>query len=148
MNMCVYVLNFYCLAAPLQLFPLVLDLLSGAGVSCARYALITAYNSHQISPTWPELDRPDRCLTASATGRRGPVKLSRSCCASIFSRDALRSSHIRFPNAGNCSAPSKICNFCVSACSQMYLKRKKIVSNLGDPQTDIYFCTSCWEPLK
>lgn len=57
--MCVCVLNFYCLAAPLQLFPLVLDLLSGAGVSCARYELITAYNSHQISPTCPSwIDPP------------------------------------------------------------------------------------------
>lgn len=116
----VLVLNFYCLAAALQLFPLILDLLSGAGVSCARCTLIAAYNSHQIRLTcsgWMDLPLfNDECH-----GTSGTSKCSRSFRAFIFSQ----SSHISFPNAENHSAPSKMCNFSVSACSQMDLQGRK-----------------------
>lgn len=64
----VRVLHFYCLAAALQLFPLVLDLLSGAGVSCAHCTLITAYNSHQNITDLLGLDR-------LAMGRQGAVNV-------------------------------------------------------------------------
>lgn len=139
-------LNFYCLAAALQLFPLVLDLLSGAGVSCARCTLIATYNSHQISLTcsgW--IDLP--LFNDERHGTSGTSKCSRplfvlSFLASpvTFDFQMQKTTELHPKYAILVFLPAHRCTF-----------KEENSFQLSGLKTDIYFCTlycnSCIHPF-